>query len=162
MSEPIEITPDIDIDELLSDVYFDTVIEEHILKAYEQACIETITKARNQPSPPGNLRGMPHQPTYIDDTGNLRKSLGYAVFHNGEVWHYKADNATAKATIAKAASTMEGIAIGAVLVAGEKYATYVEKKGYNVLTQQYIEFQNVLKKYLAQAEIEIQRALNGD
>ena len=158
----IKITPAIDAAELFGDLYNDTnVFDKYILDAYELACIEAIKSARNQPSPPATMKGLDHRPTYIDLSRHLRQSLGYAVYYNGEVWRSSYQRPTTKNIIAKAAADMTGYAIGCVLIAGEKYATYVEKRGYNVLTAQYIGFQKILDKYLKEAFVKIQHDLNN-
>ena len=79
---------------------------------------------------------------YTDQTGNLRSSTGYAVVYNGRI--VKQSNfekvkqtategaATGKKLIRQLASSYaDGLVL--ILVAGMKYAIYVEARGYNVL-----------------------------
>lgn len=73
---------------------------------------------------------------YKDRTGNLRSSIGYAVIKNGEL--YKVGGLIGKAEesqglIEKLVSkNSKGYVL--IVVAGMKYATYVEAIGLNVIT----------------------------
>lgn len=109
------------------------------LQAIGEQC---VNEARNLPSPnaaafpdPGNI--PPHQPNYMDWTGNLRNSIGYVVVEGGSV---KAEGFTgtgegtdkAKDLASKvAAAHPTGFVL--VVVAGMSYAKYVSDKGYDVL-----------------------------
>lgn len=77
------------------------------------------------------------QETYADQTGNLRASIGYVIFFNGEKVAGSFASGTGQEkgkafseTVAKKYS--KGFVV--VLVAGMEYAAYVEAKGYDVLT----------------------------
>ena len=92
------------------------------------------------------------QETYADQTGNLRSSIGYVIFYDGEkvagggfgggalfansegvkgsgVQGGKTGNEISEKIAAKYS---KGFVV--VIVAGMEYATYVEAKGYDVLT----------------------------
>lgn len=77
------------------------------------------------------------QETYVDQTGNLRSSIGYVIFFNGEK---VAGSFGSGAGAEKGKSVSEEIAskytkgFVVVIVAGMEYAAYVEAKGYDVLT----------------------------
>lgn len=113
---------------------------------------ECVNVARNLPSPDANasfkfVKGKrkplikkynPHQPNYIDWTGNLRHSIGYLVAVNGEIINADLQNTEATETAQKALSKYkDGIVL--IMVAGMKYAYYVSKKGYDVLDSAIIE-----------------------
>lgn len=113
---------------------------------------ECVNVARNLPSPDANasikfVKGKrkplikkynPHQPNYIDWTGNLRHSIGYLVAVNGEIINADLQNTEATETAQKALSKFkDGIVL--IMVAGMKYAYYVSKKGYDVLDSAIIE-----------------------
>jgi hypothetical protein len=80
--------------------------------------------------------------SYTDRTGNLRSSVGYGVFKDGRPISYSDFQQVAKGT----EGGIEGRALldriagqypsgyALVVVAGMKYAVYVEAKGYNVLS----------------------------
>lgn len=113
---------------------------------------ECVNVARNLPSPDANasikfVKGKrkplikkynPHQPNYIDWTGNLRHSIGYLVAVNGEIINADLQNTEATETAQKALlKYKDGIVL--IMVAGMKYAYYVSKKGYDVLDSAIIE-----------------------
>ncbi len=78
--------------------------------------------------------------TYVDQTGNLRASIGYTVFKDGQavLSQYQETGEANAAT--KARQLAENVAkqypkgILLVVVAGMNYAIYVEAKGLDVLT----------------------------
>lgn len=76
---------------------------------------------------------------YQDQTGNLRSSLGYAIYYNGALVTLKVDGdmPTGLETGQNVIETVaQNYPTGYVLivVAGMSYAIHVESKGYNVLT----------------------------
>jgi hypothetical protein len=71
--------------------------------------------------------------TYNDVTTNLRNSIGYFVFHDGELVHEKNDIVTNKGLIQEVIKP-KGIQL--IGIAGMNYASYVEAKGYNVISYQ--------------------------
>ncbi|MCA4782347.1 hypothetical protein IF125_08720 [Empedobacter stercoris] len=79
---------------------------------------------------------------FMDQTGNLRSSIGYVLFVNGQVYkeaytlHKKGNEGIKEGpeTAKRIASTLRNNKIVLVLTAGMNYALYVESKGYNVLT----------------------------
>ncbi|MGI6572903.1 MAG: hypothetical protein ACOX19_05730 [Fermentimonas sp.] len=79
---------------------------------------------------------------YLDDTGNLTSSIGYAVYRDGKRIGVSAFESILGAKEGKAAGldALDRIAEGIgkewalVVVAGMKYAVYVEAKGYDVLS----------------------------
>jgi hypothetical protein len=71
--------------------------------------------------------------TYVDQTTNLRNSIGYFIFHNGELVHEKNSVVTNKA---KVEDLVKPTGFQLILIAGMDYASYVESKGYNVISYQ--------------------------
>lgn len=128
------------------------VAKETIVKRLMRIGEECVNVARNLPSPDANAsikfvegkrkplikKYNPHQPNYIDWTGNLRHSIGYLVAVNGEIINADLQNTEATETAQKALlKYKDGIVL--IMVAGMKYAYYVSKKGYDVLDSAIIE-----------------------
>jgi len=115
--------------------------EMKIIEMLFQVGEECAIHARNLPSPPVTMRGTPHTPNYIDDTGNLRSSIGYVVIKDGVV--VKQGNfeqakggeqgASAGETFANSLVSKFPNGICLIVVAGMNYAAYVSAKGYDVL-----------------------------
>lgn len=143
-------------------------------EAFQSACMDVVEEARLTD-------------TYIDQTGNLRSSIGYVLYYNGveiannfsptpatkgvEYMQYvskkKKDGTTEVVGQIKqtpGGDGVEGSEIGleyarkvaegaskkgfvAVIVAGMDYATYVEAKGYDVLSGSTLRFAENMKKY---------------
>lgn len=73
--------------------------------------------------------------TYNDQTTNLRNSIGYYVFQDGELVTKKIyGNDEDNDDIAEQVKSTQGIQL--IALAGMNYASYVESKGYNVITNQ--------------------------
>lgn len=137
----------IDIDALLDEIQSKTVTltEKAMLDSLEAACLEAVAEARAQPSPgpfaPQEKGSIPpHQPYYIDWTGNLRSSIGYILYFNG-IEHKKLfagtqDGMKAGEDAARKAAMGNPDGIFAVIVAGMEYSLWVESKGYNVISEQ--------------------------
>lgn len=87
-----------------------------------------------------HARNIPKEQGFQDQTGNLRSSIGYAVFDDGVAVHtmYYAikggsEGAKKGAQLAnKVGSQKPGICL--VVTAGMNYAIYVESKGRDVIT----------------------------
>ncbi len=75
---------------------------------------------------------------YMDDTGNLRSSIGYILIDNGKVINQKFSGNDAEGKIAAMdyANQIKSKYKGLVLIgiAGMNYAAAVEAKGYDVIT----------------------------
>lgn len=105
---------------------------------------QVVNHARLLPSPSADdFKGgiTPHQPNYMDWTGNLRSSIGYIVAVDGEVVQMSnfeptkgGEEGSAKGR-QYAMQLVEQYPQGAVLivVAGMEYASYVTGKGYDVI-----------------------------
>ena len=88
-----------------------------------------------------------HTPNYIDDTGNLRNSIGYMIAVDGQPI---AADLKSSAAQELAQSALEGNVKGVqlILTAGMEYAKYVHKLGYDVLTTAELFCKTELKKML--------------
>lgn len=118
-------------------------IYERILNAFVRAGEEFVKNAREQMQ--DHAMG-----TYKDITANLRNSIGYFVFHNGKsvFQNPAADYAGPESEGRKAKTEIAGInqeviadmikpdGFQLIGVAGMNYASYVESKGYNVISYQ--------------------------
>ena len=100
--------------------------------------------------------------TYMDQTGNLRSSIGYVVYHNGQLLSddFPGDKPEG---VAKARELATDVAAdhptGFVLVcvAGMDYAASVEAKGYDVITNSTLETVQDLKNMVKDLKSKIAR-----
>lgn len=95
-------------------------------------------------------RRKPHTPNYIDDTGNLRQSIGYMIAVDGEPIAADLQSQAAQKLAYDALSgSPKGIVL--ILTAGMEYAKYVHRLGYDVLTTAELfckqQFEKMLNKY---------------
>lgn len=104
--------------------------------------------------------------TYIDQTGNLRSSIGYAVLMNGQVIQYdcadKVKNGDEgvseglkflQSRIKKASK--KGIVL--IVTAGMNYAEYVEAKGYVVLSSAELKAPGIVRQLLTSIGFKIKK-----
>jgi hypothetical protein len=122
-------------------------VHERILDSFIRAGENFIIQARNQFGGGGGGKEAAREAAhalglYADDTTNLRNSIGYYIFHKGEMVYKNTDG---KGSAHEGESTYDlGEALekidpsGYQLIgfAGMNYASYVEAKGYNVITTQ--------------------------
>ena len=92
---------------------------------------------------------------YMDDTGNLRSSIGYILIDNGKVinQNFSGNDAEGKIAAMDYANQIKSKYKGLVLIgiAGMEYAAAVEAKGYDVITGSAPTneiMQNAFKKFL--------------
>lgn len=94
--------------------------------------------------------------SFKDWTGNLRSSIGFVVSNNGKILH-KDFEPSAKGTDKKtgmqhglsfAKSLVPAKGISLIVVAGEDYASYVESKGYDVITGSSIAAEHSLRQIM--------------
>lgn len=131
-------------------------INNRIIMAVQAACLRIVTRARTLPSPPETLRHTPHQPNYIDDTGVLRQSIGFAIYNKGVkvVSDFQQGEGGSKAVaVADTAAARFPNEICAIIVAGADYAALVESKGYFVLSEPVSHLNDELLQYLRQIKI---------
>jgi hypothetical protein len=108
-----------------------------------------VTKARNSD-------------TYKDQTGNLRSSIGYVIYYNGQ--HLESDFPGAQSEgVTKARELADEVAAdfphGFVLicVAGMDYASAVEARGYDVITNSSLEAIDDLRQAMREIKDKINR-----
>jgi len=103
---------------------------------------QCVAHARSLPSPPVEAGASPHQPNYIDRTGNLRSSIGYVVAVDGKVVEggrfpsikeggEGAGQGEAFASEVVVREFPHGVVL--VVVAGMNYASHLSARGYDVL-----------------------------
>jgi hypothetical protein len=119
-----------------------------IIQAIETACIEVLQKARMLD-------------TYKDQTHRLRSSLGYVIYKDGQqvasnfqsTGGEKGDEGVqiGQQRAAEAAAGIPGIV--AVVVAGADYASYVEAKGFDVLTGSALQLQQLFEAELRNLQL---------
>ena len=112
--------------------------------------------------------------TYTDRTNNLRSSIGYVLYKDGE----KIGASFAKSGVGVEGDGAQGTEKGEnyavdvagkypegyvlVLAAGMHYAAYVEAKGYDVLTGASLKMDDEITKYFELASSAVSEALNID
>jgi hypothetical protein len=103
-------------------------LNEKILNSFIMAGEQFVIDARSQ--------GQDHAlGQYMDRTGNLRNSIGYYVYHNGELVKEKSiGNAVENKQIIQDFINHKGFQL--IGIAGMNYASFVESKGYNVISYQ--------------------------
>ena len=125
---------------------------------------QCVAHARSLPSPSAEAGDAPHQPNYIDRTGNLRSSIGYVVAVNGKVVESNrfpavksgSDGANEGAKFATEVATREfpeGIVL--VVVAGMRYAAHLSAKGYDVLDSSEVLAGKLVPQLLRQLGFEV-------
>lgn len=126
-------------------------IERGIIRILQYAGEDFVTDAREALKISGNWeqriltekeiakgRTQPKFGDYLDDTGNLRSSIGYFVLNDGKIVKDKFSGTQEGIEAGRAALELVKVKRGYQLigVAGMDYASYVESKGYNVITAQ--------------------------
>lgn len=110
-----------------------------------------------------HAKSIPADIGFRDQTGNLRSSIGYAVFKNGIAVHEGYTDTNAGATEGKELANKVGTkytnGICLVVTAGMNYAIYLEARGRDVLTSAEIMAKNELPKMLEALRKNINRAL---
>lgn len=123
---------------------------------------QAVNAARSLPSLPRTKKRMsPHQPNYIDDTADLRSSIGYVIAEDGKiVKEYgfkpvksgKEGPVTGKA-LAEQLAREHGKGIVLIVVAGMSYARYVAARGYDVLDSAELLAQRLVPQMLKQLKL---------
>lgn len=91
--------------------------------------------------------------TYMDQTGNLRSSIGYVIYHDGRELErnfekVKDGNQGVAEGERHAARNIPKRGFALVVVAGMDYAVAVQSRGYDVLDGAEIEAEKELERYL--------------
>jgi hypothetical protein len=133
---------------------FIQVIEKRSIQRLQYLGEQCVTKAR--------ISG-----DYMDQTGNLRSSIGYIVFKNGVALHVsfeqtgsglKGTNEGRSIAIKAGSKYKEGICL--VVVAGMNYALAVESRGRDVLTSTELFAKQELPRMLAELKKNINSAIS--
>lgn len=94
--------------------------------------------------------------SYKDRTGNLRNSIGYVVLKNGNIVHENFKGQGKE--VALKASRKYSMGYVLIVVAGMKYAAYVEARGYNVLSSAELLAESEMPKMLKRLQNTISKA----
>lgn len=136
---------------------FLTVIEKRQIKRLQYLGEMCVKMAREIPPEVG----------FMDQTGNLRSSIGYMVFKDGVAVHegYQvvaggAEGIAKGQTIAKKIGTKYKTGIALVVTAGMDYALYVEAKGRDVLSSAESFAKKELPAMLDELKKNINKSLN--
>lgn len=101
---------------------------ERIIQSFIRAGEKFVTDAREQVQDHA-------QGTYLDQTTSLRNSIAYFIYHDGElIKENQVGNAVSNLQQVKDTIKPKGIQL--IGIAGMNYASYVESKGYNVISYQ--------------------------
>ena len=151
------IEPNFNVNEIMAKLgRLAEVVPQAIAEAFRMTLTEIAAEARELN-------------TYQDQTSNLRSSIGYGIYIDGQPFteeYMSAGNGTSDGSHGQAAAkeTVEEVAkqypegIVGVIVAGEGYALYVESKGYDVLTGPANHAQEILDRYIKIVIEELQAA----
>lgn len=101
---------------------------KQILNAFDTAGLDFVKNARGQMQ--DHAMGQ-----YKDDTTNLRNSIDYYVFYNGELVSGGVSE-QASQNRALISDLIKPTGFQLIGIAGMNYASYVESKGYNVISYQ--------------------------
>ena len=131
------------------------VVEKRLIDRLKQLGEMCVKQARES-APPYS---------YLDQTGNLRSSIGYMVFKEGVAIHEIFEQVkggtegvkTAQAVARKIGGSSKGLTL--VVVAGMNYAVYVEAKGFDVLASAEHLAEKELPRMLAELKENIREAL---
>lgn len=130
-------------------------IERQIIESLCRIGEEAISMAKT----------IPEERGFTDRTGNLRSSMGYIVFKDGKPLNidFKAEKGGdigaqegERLAVQVGGSYTEGYTL--VVVAGMKYAVYVESKGRDVLTSAEKQAEKAIAKELADLVTNIKNA----
>jgi hypothetical protein len=142
------------LDEVFGKVYkqFQEQIIPSVIEAVDAVCTDVVNEARALPSPDAKIRRKPHQPNYIDDSRDLRNSIGYVIALDGIILKQNFEGNTEGTqkglNVATKAAEKWPTGIVAVIVAGMDYAAVVESKGYDVLSGPASKIRPLLEKQL--------------
>lgn len=138
-------------DDLRAEIAHDLdAISNSLLESFKRAAKEAVENAKSLL-------------TYEDQTGDLRSSIGYVIFHDGEeVANYFGATATTEGLtqgLAAARSQTDiynrpGIVI--IIVAGMDYASYVESTGYDVLSGSLAHFSEAIQQCFDEVKLQYQ------
>ena len=116
---------------------FAKVSEKQVIDILSRVGEEFVNDTRSQP--------QSHEAgTYIDRSSALRSSVGYFILRNGEIIKSKIEPVSGGKLSSKGIETSKQIVSNLVQfegyrlvgIAGMKYASFVESKGYNVMSKQ--------------------------
>ena len=107
------------------------------LEVFKQRTIRTLAYVGEQCINDGRLKG-----SYMDRTGNLRSSIGYAIVDDGQIVQMSMNPKTLNGeeglkegeTYLHRLAREHSTGLVLIVVAGMKYAAYVEARGYNVIS----------------------------
>lgn len=130
---------------IISDSEISKTINDNIEKLVKEL-VKQLTNVGNQ-----CLSEMENSQGYLSRTGNLTASKGFSVALDGEIQYTSNFNSTeggeAGRELAESrAKETKGVSL--VIVAGAKYALYVEAKGFNVITSSKLLAEEIVPKIL--------------
>lgn len=139
---------------------FSRNVERAIIRTLMVAGEKAVNHARSLPSPSAADLPHPvpkHQPNYIDWTANLRSSIGYVVSAYGKIASESSfepvrngrEGAEKGRAFARSLAAQFPETIALIIVAGERYASFVQDKGYDVIATATLLAEHLVKDELA-------------
>ena len=113
--------------------------QQFVSDARQSLKIDTAAfPARRKPTAKDGKKKQPATGDYMDDTGNLRGSIGYFVLLDGVTIQANLEGPSKGVTAAQSMLSKVPVKSGYQLigVAGMDYASYLESQGFNVITSQ--------------------------
>ncbi len=133
-----------EIDKELYD--FEMKIHQDIIKVLSYVGEKCVTEARDRTQ----------EESWFDQTGNLRSSIGYVIYHNGVEVKNGSDGPKEGKTLAEQIASEHLTGYALIVVAGMHYADYVEAKdNKNVLASSYALANSLVPKMMKELEQKI-------
>lgn len=132
-------------------------LDKKIEEKYRMACILKLKYIGEQCIRNARLTG-----SYTDRTGNLRSSIGYVIVDRGQV-AYESDFTTVKGgsegakggkSYAHELVSQFSSGIALIVVAGMSYASYVQRRGYNVTASAELIAEQLISQLKLNAKVE--------
>lgn len=138
-------------------------IENGVLTIMQRVGEQFVTDARNAV----NIQGSAFSKgDYTDQTANLRSSIGYFIIKDDQVVKENLSGNWSGRSAAKKAIRQAGYKPGYRIIgtAGMEYASYLESKGYNVISSQQmnliIDLSDKLKKF-SRGKMDFEQSFTG-
>ncbi|MBQ9546757.1 MAG: hypothetical protein IJU90_05675 [Bacteroidales bacterium] len=132
-------------------------LQQKIEDKYLKACVLNLKYVGEQCIRDARLKG-----SYTDRTGNLRSSIGYVIAHRGNVLLESAFNTVNNGSdgtkggknYAHQLAQQYSSGLVLIVVAGMNYASYVQRRGYNVTASAELIAEQLVNQMLPNAKVE--------
>lgn len=132
-------------------------LDKKIEEKYRKACILKLQYVGEKCIRDARLTG-----SYTDRTGNLRSSIGYVIVDRGQIAYESefpsvkngSEGAKEGKVYAHELANQFGSGIALIVVAGMSYASYVQRRGYNVTASAELIAEQLISKMKLNAKVE--------